>query len=103
MIRLRGRPEQQAVPASYVKRLNQLYEEWIPRYDHFPTLVLATDKMNYVTDLVDRWTSSRPSRLICKEAAQYKRCKSGCRCFIQAVFNLTMAWMKHGEGRRCFI
>jgi len=53
-IRLRGRPEEQAVPLSYVKRLNQLYEQWFQRYDHSPTLVLATDKMDYVTDLMDR-------------------------------------------------
>lgn len=53
-IRLRGRPEEQDVPVSYLRRLNQLYEAWFERYDLSPTLVLQTDRMDYVTDLVDR-------------------------------------------------
>jgi len=53
-IKLRGRPEEQEVPVSYLRRLNQLYEEWFARYDQSPTLVLETDKMDYVTDLMDR-------------------------------------------------
>ena len=53
-IKLRGRPEEQSVPASYVRRLNNLYEEWFERYDLSPTLILETDHMDYVTDLVDR-------------------------------------------------
>ena len=46
--------EEQAVPVSYLRRLNKLYEEWFDRYDLSPTLVLETDNMDYVTDLVDR-------------------------------------------------
>ena len=53
-IRLRGRPEEQEVPVSYLRRLNTLYEEWFARYDLSPTLELQTDKMDYITDLVDR-------------------------------------------------
>jgi deoxyadenosine/deoxycytidine kinase len=53
-IRLRARPEEQAVPLSYVRRLNQLYEQWFETYDLSPTLILETDNMNYVTDLVAR-------------------------------------------------
>ena len=53
-IRLRGRPEEQNVPLSYVRRLNTLYEEWFADYDQSPTLVLEVDRMDYVTDLVDR-------------------------------------------------
>jgi deoxyadenosine/deoxycytidine kinase len=53
-IKLRGRPEEQDVPVSYLRRLNKLYEEWFERYDLSPTLILETDKMDYVTDLVDR-------------------------------------------------
>lgn len=53
-IRLRGRPEEQSVPLRYVQRLNGLYEEWFDRYDLSPTLILETDKMDYLTDLVDR-------------------------------------------------
>jgi deoxyadenosine/deoxycytidine kinase len=53
-IKLRGRPEEQAVPVSYVRRLNQLYEDWFARYDLSPTVVLSTDRMDYITDLMDR-------------------------------------------------
>jgi deoxyadenosine/deoxycytidine kinase len=53
-IKLRGRPEEQSVPLSYIRRLNTLYEEWFERYDLSPTLILETDRMDYVTDLVDR-------------------------------------------------
>jgi deoxyadenosine/deoxycytidine kinase len=53
-IRLRARPEEQAVPLAYVRRLNQLYEQWFETYDLSPTLILETDNMNYVTDLVAR-------------------------------------------------
>ena len=53
-IKLRGRPEEQSVPVPYLRRLNHLYEEWFASYDHSPTLVLETDHMDYVTDLMDR-------------------------------------------------
>jgi deoxyadenosine/deoxycytidine kinase len=53
-IRLRGRPEEQEVPLAYVRRLHQLYEEWFARYDHSPTLVIDSDRLDYVTDLVHR-------------------------------------------------
>jgi deoxyadenosine/deoxycytidine kinase len=53
-IKGRGRPEEQAVPVSYLRRLNQLYEDWFERYDLSPTLILETDHMDYVTDLLDR-------------------------------------------------
>ncbi len=53
-IKLRGRPEEQAVPVSYIRRLNQLYEEWFARYDLSPTVVIPTERMDYVTDLMDR-------------------------------------------------
>ena len=53
-IKARGRPEEQAVPTSYLRRLNQLYEEWFQYYDRSPTLVLETDRMDYATDLIDR-------------------------------------------------
>jgi deoxyadenosine/deoxycytidine kinase len=53
-IRLRGRPEEQDVPPSYLKRLNVLYEEWFERYDLSPTLVLEMGDMDYGTNLLDR-------------------------------------------------
>jgi deoxyadenosine/deoxycytidine kinase len=53
-IAIRGRPEEQSVPVSYLRRLNRLYEEWFQRYDLSPTLVVETDSMDYATDLIDR-------------------------------------------------
>lgn len=53
-IRLRGRQMEQDIPTSYLKRLNDLYEEWFAGYKLSPVLVLPTDKLDYVQDLVDR-------------------------------------------------
>jgi len=53
-IKLRGRPEEQTVPTAYLRRLSRLYEEWFERYDLSPTLTLAMDHMDYVTDFLDR-------------------------------------------------
>jgi deoxyadenosine/deoxycytidine kinase len=53
-IKLRGRPEEQALPLAYIKRLHTLYEEWFDRYDRSPTLVVEVDRLDYIQDLVDR-------------------------------------------------
>lgn len=53
-IKLRGRPEEQDVPLAYVRRLHSLYERWFERYALSPTLVLDSDRLDYVTDLVHR-------------------------------------------------
>jgi deoxyadenosine/deoxycytidine kinase len=53
-IKLRGRPEEQAIPPAYLRSLNTLYDEWFEAYDRSPTIVLETDKLDYETDLVDR-------------------------------------------------
>ncbi|PID38577.1 MAG: deoxynucleoside kinase [Proteobacteria bacterium] len=53
-IRGRGRPEEQSIPDRYLRRLNQLYEEWFARYDLSPSVIIETDQIDYVTDLVDR-------------------------------------------------
>lgn len=53
-IRLRGREMEQEIPTEYLRRLNALYEEWFEAYDMSPVLVLSTDKLDYLTDLVDR-------------------------------------------------
>jgi len=52
-IKTRGRPEEQAVPLSYLRQLNRLYEDWFQRYRLSPVLVLDTSKLDYVTDMVD--------------------------------------------------
>jgi len=54
-IKLRARPEEQAIPVAYLRSLNQLYEEWFAGYKRSPTLVLETDDMDYVSDLIHRF------------------------------------------------
>jgi len=53
-IALRGREMEQEIPTAYLTRLNALYEGWFADYKRSPVLVLPTDKLDYVTDLVDR-------------------------------------------------
>jgi deoxyadenosine/deoxycytidine kinase len=53
-IRLRGRPMEQDIPLSYLKRLERLYEEWIDNYSLGEVLVLDSDRLDFVSDLVDR-------------------------------------------------
>lgn len=53
-IALRGRPEEQAIPTSYLKRLQDLYDGWFSRYKLSETVVIETDKLDYLHDLVHR-------------------------------------------------
>lgn len=53
-IRLRGRKMEQDIPTAYLNRLNSLYEDWFTRYNMSPVLVLPTDTLDYLTNLVDR-------------------------------------------------
>lgn len=53
-IRQRGRPSEQAIKASYLRRLNELYEDWIARYTLSPVLVWESGSRDYLTHLVDR-------------------------------------------------
>jgi len=53
-IKKRGRKSEQEIPTAYLSRLNKLYEEWIERYDESPVLVWDSERMDYLTDLVDR-------------------------------------------------
>ena len=53
-IALRGRKMEQDVPLSYLKRLERLYEDWIRSYDISEVLVLETDRLDYIHDLVHR-------------------------------------------------
>lgn len=53
-ISLRGRAIEQDVPLAYLKRLERLYEAWIGRYTASDVLVLETDRLDYIHDLVHR-------------------------------------------------
>ena len=51
-IRLRGRAMERDVPLSYLKRLERLYDAWIDSYAMSDVLVLETDNLDYIHDLV---------------------------------------------------
>jgi deoxyadenosine/deoxycytidine kinase len=53
-IAMRGRAMEKDIPIPYLQRLNDLYEGWFKGYKMSPVLVLPTDKLDYLTDLVDR-------------------------------------------------
>jgi len=53
-IQKRGRKMEIDLPTGYLKRLNELYEEWRARYTLSPVVELETDRLDYLTDLVDR-------------------------------------------------
>ena len=53
-IKLRGRKMEQDIPLSYLKRLDRLYEDWIASYDLGEVLILDSDRLDFVSDLVDR-------------------------------------------------
>ncbi len=52
-IKLRGRAMEQDIPLSYLKRLEGLYEQWLSSYQFGEVLVLETDKLDYINDMVD--------------------------------------------------
>lgn len=54
-IKRRGRPSEQAIPTSYLRRLNTLYEEWIERWaaqQQSELLIWDSEREDYLTDLV---------------------------------------------------
>lgn len=53
-IATRGRAMEQEIPVEYLKRLNRLYANWRGRYNLSPVIELETDKLDYLTNLVDR-------------------------------------------------
>lgn len=48
----RGRPAEQEIPTSYLRKLNHLYEEWMTGWTASPVLVWQTDDLDYLEDLV---------------------------------------------------
>ena len=53
-IKLRGRKMEQDIPLSYLKRLDRLYEDWIASYKMSDVLVLETDRLDYINDVIHR-------------------------------------------------
>jgi len=52
-ISLRGRAMERDIPLSYLKRLERLYEQWLTSYQYGEVLVLESDKLDYINDMVD--------------------------------------------------
>ena len=53
-IKQRGRDFEKAIPRKYLASLETLYEEWFARYDLSPTVVIETDRLDYVERMFDR-------------------------------------------------
>jgi len=53
-VKQRGRPSEMEIPVRYIRNLNKLYEEWIERYDQSKILIWDSERMDYLTDLVDQ-------------------------------------------------
>ena len=53
-IKKRGRMEEQAIDLDYLKGLHEAYEDWFARYDLGPTLIIETERVDYLSHLVDR-------------------------------------------------
>jgi deoxyadenosine/deoxycytidine kinase len=53
-IRQRGRAMEQDIPLAYLKLLDSLYEEWIANYTLSEVLVIDSNRLDYVSDLIDR-------------------------------------------------
>lgn len=52
-IKLRGRTMEQDISLAYLKRLQGLYEQWLKNYNLSEVLVLETDQLDYINDMVD--------------------------------------------------
>ena len=52
-IRLRGREMEKDIPLAYLKRLERLYENWLSSFTLSEVLVLESDKLDYINDMVD--------------------------------------------------
>ncbi len=48
----RGRPSEQDIPTSYLRKLNDLYDGWMDGWTASPVLVWQTDELDYLGDLV---------------------------------------------------
>lgn len=79
-IRLRGREMEQDIPLSYLKRLERLYEDWIARYDLGEKLILDSDRLDFVSDLIDRQdVRERIERLLPSTLQRHSSAPSGSR------------------------
>ena len=53
-VKLRNRLSEVGLRKDYVRNLNELYQKWFQEYSHSPTLVINTEKLDYISDIIDR-------------------------------------------------
>ncbi len=53
-IKMRGRAMEQDIPTAYLRLLQDLYDQWLDRWTACEVLRLDTDRLDYISDLVDR-------------------------------------------------
>ncbi|MBL4660224.1 MAG: deoxynucleoside kinase [Alcanivoracaceae bacterium] len=53
-IKIRGRQMEQDIPLSYLKLLDKLYNNWIENYTLSKVMIIESDKLDYVYDMIDR-------------------------------------------------
>jgi deoxyadenosine/deoxycytidine kinase len=58
-IQRRGRAFEKTIPRSYLASLERLYEAWFASYDLSPTVVIETDRLDYIERMFDRLEVTR--------------------------------------------
>lgn len=53
-IAMRGRNMEKTIPTPYLQKLDRLYERWLSRYDASPLITISTERMDYLSDFIDR-------------------------------------------------
>ncbi len=73
-ISMRGRDYEQAIQPEYLRRLNNLYEEWTERFSLCPVLTVPADDLNYVLNdaHLDLIISKIESKLSGKEEVRFE-------------------------------
>jgi len=69
-IKIRGRKMEQDIPLSYLRRLDKLYEQWIKNYQLSKVMIIETDKLDYVYDLIDRLDVMQQIELLMPQSLQ---------------------------------
>lgn len=69
-IKIRGRKMEQAIPLSYIRRLDKLYENWIKNYTMSKVLVIDSGKLDYMCDFVDRLDVMQQIELLLPKSLQ---------------------------------
>jgi len=53
-IQKRGRACEESIPLAYMQQLHRRYEQWFASYALGPKAIIETDKLDYISDIIDR-------------------------------------------------